>query len=66
MSTFQFNLCHILKLGNSQVIYMFQDLEVQCEHLMKEEFNEICKFDVEDAVQKLEKLRIVEKVSLSL
>ncbi|KAK2968822.1 hypothetical protein RJ640_028215 [Escallonia rubra] len=36
-----------------------QDLDLQCEELIKEEFGESCNFDVDDAVQKLEKLGIV-------
>ncbi|KAL4652948.1 hypothetical protein ACB092_01G267100 [Castanea dentata] len=36
-----------------------QDLDVWCEELIKKEFNESCNFDVDDAVQKLEKLGIV-------
>ncbi|XP_059640094.1 uncharacterized protein LOC132282436 [Cornus florida] len=36
-----------------------QDLDLRCEELIKEEFGESCNFDVDDAVQKLEKLGIV-------
>ncbi|KAF8390757.1 hypothetical protein HHK36_025284 [Tetracentron sinense] len=36
-----------------------QDLDLQCEELIKEEFGGTCNFDVDDAVQKLEKLGIV-------
>ncbi|CAL5368731.1 unnamed protein product [Camellia sinensis] len=36
-----------------------QDLDMRCEELIKEEFGEKCNFDVDDAVQKLEKLGIV-------
>ncbi|KAK2665998.1 hypothetical protein Ddye_004572 [Dipteronia dyeriana] len=36
-----------------------QDLDLRCEELIKEEFGESCNFDVDDAVQKLEKLSIV-------
>ncbi|PON35509.1 hypothetical protein PanWU01x14_335980 [Parasponia andersonii] len=36
-----------------------QDLDGRCEELIKEEFGESCNFDVDDAVQKLEKLGIV-------
>ncbi|XAR58329.1 hypothetical protein NMG60_11026780 [Bertholletia excelsa] len=36
-----------------------QDLDLRCEELIKEEFGEDCNFDVDDAVQKLEKLGIV-------
>ncbi|XP_022641389.1 uncharacterized protein LOC106767374 [Vigna radiata var. radiata] len=39
-----------------------QDLDKWCEELIKEEFGESCNFDVDDAVQKLEKLGIVTKV----
>lgn len=35
-----------------------------CEDLIKEEFNESCNFDVDDAVDKLEKLGIVARVCL--
>ncbi|KAK7315745.1 hypothetical protein VNO77_34316 [Canavalia gladiata] len=38
-----------------------QDLDRWCEELIKEEFGEICNFDVDDAVQKLEKMGIVTK-----
>ncbi|WVZ14271.1 hypothetical protein V8G54_011837 [Vigna mungo] len=38
-----------------------QDLDKWCEELIKEEFGESCNFDVDDAVQKLEKLGIVTK-----
>ncbi|KAG5534641.1 hypothetical protein RHGRI_022683 [Rhododendron griersonianum] len=36
-----------------------QDLDLRCEELIMEEFNERCNFDVDDAVQKLQKLGIV-------
>lgn len=36
---------------------------MRCEELIKEEFGEACNFDVVDAVQKLEKLGIVARVS---
>ncbi|KAK9272815.1 hypothetical protein L1049_003193 [Liquidambar formosana] len=36
-----------------------KDLDSRCELLIKEEFGESCNFDVDDAVQKLEKLSIV-------
>lgn len=36
-----------------------------CEELIKKEFNESCNFDVDDAVQKLEKLGIVAQVRFS-
>ncbi|KAL5793511.1 hypothetical protein ACOSP7_002105 [Xanthoceras sorbifolium] len=35
------------------------DLDLRCEELIKEEFGESCNFEVDDAVQKLEKLGIV-------
>ncbi|GMN57380.1 hypothetical protein TIFTF001_026484 [Ficus carica] len=38
-----------------------QDLDKQCEQLIKDEFGERCDFDVDDAVQKLEKLGIVSR-----
>ncbi|EXB41411.1 hypothetical protein L484_007561 [Morus notabilis] len=41
-----------------------QDLDRWCEDLIKEEFNESCNFDVDDAVQKLEKLGIVARDSV--
>ncbi|XP_077227970.1 uncharacterized protein LOC143860980 [Tasmannia lanceolata] len=41
-----------------------QDLDHQCEELIKEEFHETCNFDVDDAVQKLVKLGIVHTDSL--
>jgi hypothetical protein len=37
---------------------------VRCEELIKEEFGESCNFDVDDAVQKLEKLGIIARVRL--
>lgn len=36
-----------------------QDLDIRCEDLLKEEFDQKCNFDVMDAVHKLEKLGIV-------
>jgi len=39
-----------------------QELDQWCEDLIREEFGERCNFDVDDAVQKLEKLGIVTKV----
>lgn len=36
-----------------------EDLDAQCEELIKDEFGESCNFDVDDAVQKLEKMGIV-------
>ncbi|WCJ40244.1 hypothetical protein M5689_021174 [Euphorbia peplus] len=41
-----------------------QDLDLQCEQLIQEEFGEHCNFDVDDAVHKLEKLGIVARDSL--
>ncbi|PON50487.1 hypothetical protein TorRG33x02_314130 [Trema orientale] len=41
-----------------------QDLDRWCEELIKDEFNESCNFDVDDAVQKLEKLGIVARDSV--
>ncbi|VFQ93066.1 unnamed protein product [Cuscuta campestris] len=38
-----------------------QGLDQRCEELIKEKFNENCNFDVDDAIQKLEKLGIVYK-----
>ncbi|OWM71385.1 uncharacterized protein LOC116194184 [Punica granatum] len=40
------------------------DLDLRCEELLKEEFGETCNFDVDDAVQKLEKLGIVSQDAL--
>ncbi|CAK7348124.1 unnamed protein product [Dovyalis caffra] len=40
-----------------------QDLDLRCEELIKEEFGESCNFDVDDAVEKLEKLGIVARTS---
>uniref|UniRef100_A0A1S4DXZ5 Aminopeptidase n=1 Tax=Cucumis melo TaxID=3656 RepID=A0A1S4DXZ5_CUCME len=40
-----------------------EDLDLRCEELIKEEFGEHCNFEVDDAVQKLEKLGIVSRVS---
>lgn len=39
------------------------ELDMQCEAFIKEEFNESCNFDVDDAVKKLEKLGLVSRVS---
>ncbi|XP_038695080.1 uncharacterized protein LOC119992457 isoform X2 [Tripterygium wilfordii] len=36
-----------------------KELDQHCEQLIKEEFNESCNFDVDDAVQKLKKLGLV-------
>ncbi|CAH8357681.1 unnamed protein product [Eruca vesicaria subsp. sativa] len=38
-----------------------KDLDLRCEELIKEEFGERCYFDVDVAVQKLEKLGIVSR-----
>ncbi|PSS18255.1 Chromosome partition protein like [Actinidia chinensis var. chinensis] len=38
-----------------------QDLDLRCEELIKEEFDERCNFEVDDAVQKLEKMGIVSR-----
>ncbi|KAK4783091.1 hypothetical protein SAY86_007465 [Trapa natans] len=38
-----------------------QDLDKRCEELIEDEFGERCNFDVDDAVQKLEKLGIVSR-----
>ncbi|KAM1014831.1 hypothetical protein ACFX2I_044662 [Malus domestica] len=40
------------------------DLDKRCEELIKEQFNDDCNFDVDDAVQKLEKLGIVTRDTL--
>ncbi|KAF8046690.1 hypothetical protein N665_3518s0007 [Sinapis alba] len=39
------------------------ELDMQCEAFIKEEFNESCNFDVDDAVKKLEKLGLISRVS---
>ncbi|KAF8400090.1 hypothetical protein HHK36_015965 [Tetracentron sinense] len=36
-----------------------KDLDLRCEKLIKEKFDKTCNFDVDDAIQKLEKLGIV-------
>lgn len=41
-----------------------QDLDLRCEELIKDEFGESCNFDVDDAVEKLEKLGIVSRDTL--
>lgn len=41
-----------------------EDLDLHCEELIKEEFNESCNFEVDDAVQKLEKLGVVSRDSI--
>ncbi|KAL5203687.1 hypothetical protein ABZP36_008558 [Zizania latifolia] len=40
-----------------------QDLDLRCEQLIKEEFGVGCNFDVDDAVNKLEKLGIVSRLT---
>ncbi|KMZ60285.1 hypothetical protein ZOSMA_5G01520 [Zostera marina] len=47
----------LMEMGKASI----QDLDTRCEELIKDEFKETCDFDVEDAVQKLEKLGIVTK-----
>ena len=47
-------------------MYVLQDLDKRCEELIKEQFNDDCNFDVDDAVQKLEKLGIVTRVRLTI
>ena len=42
-----------------------QELDEKCELLIKEQFNENCNFDIDDAIHKLEKLGIVYKVKTS-
>ncbi|GJV55848.1 hypothetical protein Tco_1456853 [Tanacetum coccineum] len=41
-----------------------EDLDIQCEELIKEEFGASCNFDVDDAVHKLEKMGIVARDSI--
>ncbi|KAJ6841285.1 uncharacterized protein M6B38_308335 [Iris pallida] len=45
----------LMEQGKSTI----QELDLQCEELILEEFGERCNFEVKDAVQKLEKLGIV-------
>ncbi|XP_050380137.1 uncharacterized protein LOC126797539 isoform X2 [Argentina anserina] len=52
----------LTKIGKSTL----PDLDDQCEKLIKEMFNEEINFDVDDAIQKLEKLGIVTKDSEGL
>ncbi|PIA40618.1 hypothetical protein AQUCO_02500374v1 [Aquilegia coerulea] len=40
------------------------DLDLQCEELINEEFGANCNFDVDDAIQKLEKMGVVARDSL--
>ncbi|KAL5724500.1 hypothetical protein ACHQM5_007752 [Ranunculus cassubicifolius] len=40
------------------------DLDLRCEELINEEFGGICNFDVDDAVQKLEKMGVVSRDSV--
>ncbi|XP_074309211.1 uncharacterized protein LOC141643800 [Silene latifolia] len=47
----------LMKYGD----FTSQDLDRKCEELILEEFKENCNFDVDDAVTKLEKLRLVSK-----
>ncbi|KAK7271072.1 hypothetical protein RJT34_26678 [Clitoria ternatea] len=42
-----------------------QELDKLCEEILKEEFGETCNFDVDDAIEKLEKLGIVTKDVIS-
>ena len=42
---------------------MCKDLDLQCEELIQEEFGLQCNFEVMDAVQKLERLGIITRVS---
>ncbi|XP_018718220.2 uncharacterized protein LOC104419098 [Eucalyptus grandis] len=43
-----------------------RDLDIRCEELIKEQFHASCNFDVDDAVDKLEKLGIVSRLQDSL
>jgi hypothetical protein len=60
---------HQCELRNVTIFYLcvgfLQDLDLQCEELIKEEFGAECNFDVHDAVKKLEKLGIIHRVNLS-
>jgi hypothetical protein len=60
---------HQCELSNVTIFYLcvgfLQDLDLQCEELIKEEFGAECNFDVHDAVKKLEKLGIIHRVNLS-
>lgn len=53
----------LIFLPSTYLQLTLKDLDTRCEELIKDEFKETCDFDVEDAVQKLEKLGIVTKVS---
>lgn len=72
---FLFFLTKLIKMQVKEVIISFfmlikqdlptskEELDMQCEAFIKEEFNESCNFDVDDAVKKLEKLGLVSRVS---
>ncbi|KAL3722916.1 hypothetical protein ACJRO7_035155 [Eucalyptus globulus] len=48
----------LMKEGNATK----RDLDIRCEELIKEQFGASCNFDVDDAVDKLEKLKIVSRL----
>jgi hypothetical protein len=53
-----------LKFRELHFFCSYQDLDLRCEELIKEEFGADCNFDVHDAIKKLEKLSIVHRVNL--
>lgn len=54
--------CNFVALLKCRFDGLKQDLDKRCEELIKQEFGVTCNFDVDDAVQKLEKLGIVTRV----
>ena len=42
---------------------MVQELDRRCEELLRDDFGEDCNFEIDDAIQKLEKLGIVTRVN---
>jgi hypothetical protein len=58
------NYCKLRELTIFIFIFSYyQDLDLRCEELIKEEFGAECNFDVHDAIKKLEKLSIVHRVN---
>ncbi|KAI7746404.1 hypothetical protein M8C21_033634 [Ambrosia artemisiifolia] len=54
-----------LDSGKGTLLHLCDDdLDLQCEELIKEEFGASCNFDVDDAVHKLEKMGIVARDSI--
>lgn len=65
-SSFKSNYCEVREL-TVNILFIccsFQDLDLRCEELIKDEFGAECNFDVHDAIKKLEKLSIVHRVNL--